>query len=245
MKKTKLIALLAAVIATFAVWSVLNSRKEIQLSKERMLPVVTARVGIPDGTVIDAGMLAVKEIPAAFVAGSVFSDVEEVEKNVAKGDIAPGEQITKGRLSSAEADEIGLAYRIPTGKRAITLAVGIEAGIANMIVPGNKVDILETNLNENGGLTSSYLLQGVEVLAVDAHLKRWEGAGSDEYSSVTLSVTPEDALLVEMDSFTARSVNDGNLRLLLRPQEDDGLSTVEAVEAVVIPVQAAAPSDQP
>lgn len=239
MKKTKLISLLAAVIATIAVWSALNGRKEERLSNERTREVVTARIEIPEGTVIEAGMLEVKQIPEKYVSGSVFSTTKEVAKNVAKGDIAAGEQITKGRLTSAEADEIGLAYRIDKGKRAITLEVGIEAGVANMIVPGNKVDVMETNLNEFGGLTTSYLLQQVEVLAVDAHLNRWEGAGTDEYASVTLSVTPEEALLVEMDSFTARTVNDGNLRLLLRPQDDDGLSTEMSVEAFVVPDQAA------
>lgn len=243
MKKTKLISLLAAIIATIAVWSALNGRKEERLSNERTRAVVTARIEIPEGTVIEEGMLEVKQIPEVYVSGSVFSTSGEVAKNVAKGDIAAGEQITKGRLSSAEADEIGLAYRIEKGKRAITLEVGIEAGVANMIVPGNKVDILETNLNESGGLTTLYLLQQVEVLAVDAHLRRWEGAGADEYASVTLSVTPEEALLVEMDSFTARMINDGNLRLLLRPQDDDGLSTEMSVEASVIQEQVAAPAE--
>lgn len=246
MKKTKLISLLAAIVATIAVWSVLNGRKEVQLSKERIREVVTARIDIPEGTVIEEGMLEVRDIPEVFVAGSVFSETREVAKNVAKGDIAAGEQITKGRLSSVETDEIGLAYRIGKGKRAITLEVGIEAGVANMIVPGNKVDIMETNLNESGGLTTSYLLQQVEVLAVDSHLRRWEGAGTDEYGSVTLSVTPEEALLVEIDSFTARVVNGGNLRLLLRPQNDDGLSTEMFVEANVIPEQTGMPpSGQP
>lgn len=243
MKKTKLISLLAAIIATVAVWSALNGRKEERLSNERTRAVVTARIEIPEGTVIEEGMLEVKQIPEVYVSGSVFATTGEVAKNVAKGDIAAGEQITKGRLSSAEADEIGLAYRIEEGKRAITLEVGIEAGVANMIVPGNKVDILETNLNESGGLTTIYLLQQVEVLAVDSHLRRWEGAGADEYASVTLSVTPEEALLVEMDSFTARMINDGNLRLLLRPQDDDGLSTEMSVESSVIQEQVAAPAE--
>ena len=115
MKKTKLIALLAAIVATIAVWSVLSGRKEERVSNERTRPVVTARLDIPEGTVIEAGMLEVKEIPEKFVAGSVFSTTGEVVKNVAKGDIAAGEQITKGRLSSAEDDEIGLAYRIEKG----------------------------------------------------------------------------------------------------------------------------------
>ena len=112
-----------------------------------------------------------------------------------------------------------------------------------MILPGNKVDILETNRNETGKLTASYLLQQVEVLAVDSHLRKWEGAGVDTYASVTLSVTPEEALRVEIDSFTARRVNDGNLRLLLRSQDDDGLSTEMSVEAGISPEQTAIPPD--
>lgn len=239
MKKTKLIALLAAIIATFAVWSVLNSRKEVAFSNEKTQEVVIARIGIPEGTVIEPGMLEVKDIPGAFVSGAVFSDTGEVAGNVAKDDITPGEQITRGRLSSTDSDEIGLAYRIPKGKRAITLEVGIEAGVANLIVPGNKVDIVETNLNMEGGLTTAYLLQKVEVLAVDSQLEKWKGVKEGEYASVTLAVTPEEALLVEIESFTARTVNDGNLRLLLRPQDDEGLFTGISIEVERILEQAA------
>ena len=234
MKRTKMISLLAAVVATIAVWYVLNGRKAEQFSLETARAVVTARVGIAEGTVIEEGMLEIRQIPNAYVSGAAFESAKDVAGTVARGDIAPGEQITRGRLSSSEADEVGLAYRIQNGKRALTLEVGVEAGVAGMIVPGNKVDILVTSLNETGDMMTGYLLEQVEVLAVDSLMGRWEGTGGTMYGSITLSVTPEEALQAESSIFKARNRDDGNVRVTLRPQDDTGVSEVNAVVAAPI-----------
>ena len=108
------------------------------------------------------------------------------------------------------------------------MEVGIEAGVAGLIAVGNKVDILVTDLNEQGKFTTDYLLQQVEVLAVDSRLKKFD-TSDIMYGSVTLSVTPEEALLTESRVYTARTVNGGNLRLTLRPQADESITEAEPV----------------
>lgn len=236
MKKTKIISLIAAIIATVAVWYVLNGRKAEQFSQESLRSVVTARISISEGTIIEEGMLEVKQIPSAYVSGAAFENVKDVVRNVARGDIAPGEQITKGRLSSSEADEVGLAYRIQKGKRAFTLELGVESGVAGLIVPGNKVDILVTSMDEMGEMVTTYLLEQVEVLAVDSLIGKWEGTGGTMYGSITLAVTPEEALQVEISTFMARNRYDGNVRVTLRPQDDEGVSTENAAYAGTVPM---------
>ncbi|MBS5063722.1 MAG: Flp pilus assembly protein CpaB [Hungatella hathewayi] len=228
MKKTKLIALLAAVIATIAIWSVLNRRTTPQFDEADYLPVVTARINISEGTVIEAGMLEVRQVLSTYVPGSAYTQTDDVIGNVARDEIAAGEMVTRGRFSTTEGGGIGLAYQMEDGRRAFTLEVGIEAGVAGLIAVGNKVDILVTDLNEQGQFTTDYLLQQVEVLAVDSRLKKFD-ASDIMYGSVTLSVTPEEALLTESRVYTARTVNGGNLRLTLRPQADESITEAEPV----------------
>lgn len=88
MKKTKLIALLAAVIATIAIWSVLNRRTTPQFDEADYLPVVTARINISEGTVIEAGMLEVRQVLSTYVPGSAYTQTDDVIGNVARDEIA-------------------------------------------------------------------------------------------------------------------------------------------------------------
>jgi len=171
MKKTKLIALLAAVIATIAIWSALNSRTSPQFDEADFIPVVVARITIPEGTVIEAGMLDVRQVLGTYVPGSAYTMTDDVIGNVAKDEIAAGEMVTRGRFFGSEGKGVGLAYQMEEGRRAFTLEVGVEAGLAGLITVGNKVDILVTDLNDQKQFTTEYLLQQVEVLAVDSRLK--------------------------------------------------------------------------
>lgn len=241
MKKTKLIALLAAAAATVAVWSVLNSKTSPQFDEADFTPVVIARTAIPEGTVIEAGMLEVKQILGTYVPGSAYTRMDDVTGKVAKDEIAPGEMVTKGRFTGTEGGGIGLAYQMENGRRAFTLEVGVEAGVAGLIAAGNKVDIIVTDLNDQKQFETGYLLQQVEVLAVDSRLKKFENAADIMYGSVTLSVTPEEALEAESKAFRARTINNGNLRLTLRPQADDS----ETEAGPVVTQGAAAPISAP
>lgn len=151
MKRTKWIALLAAVVATFAVWQILigqSTRKEAEMDYRE---VVVAGAGITKGGVISSEEVEIKKIPEQYTPELALEDKKEAVGMVAQSDISKGEILTPERLTSPESGLAGLSYKIPEGLRAVTLTSGVESGVAGLILPGNEVDILITLLGQGGG----------------------------------------------------------------------------------------------
>lgn len=247
MKRTKWIALLAALIATYAVWQILSSQVRKQEAELDYRQVVVAGVNIKKGALVQRGQLELRKIPRQYTPADALEDIGEAVGKVAQGGIAPGEILTSARLSNPESGQAGLAYKIPKDRRALTLTVGIEAGVAGMIIPGNEVDILISIIGDapgapqspvpadgmegaeviaaqggDTGFTTFYLLEKVSVLACSQSLSQeaMEQPAAEIYDSVTLSVTREEAWQIEHFSYMARQMG-GNIRLTLRPSEQE------------------------
>lgn len=142
MKRTKWIALLAALIASYAVWQILSSQVKKQEAELDYRQVVVAGTEIKKGAVVQRGQLEVKKIPRQYTPKDALEEGGAAVGKVAQSGIVPGEILTPARLSDPEDGQAGLAYKIPEDHRALTLTVGIEAGVAGMILPGDNVDIL-------------------------------------------------------------------------------------------------------
>jgi pilus assembly protein CpaB len=107
--------------------------------------------------------------------------------------------------------------------RAVTIQTpNVATGVAGMVMPGNKVDVMLTvtesgaGSDATGGGSATTLLQRVEVLAVD---QRVDGPAehkvdSKELRSVTLLVSPHQANLLDLGQ------NKGILHLSLRNPDD-------------------------
>ena len=111
--------------------------------------------------------------------------------------------------------------------RAVTVAVGTTSGLENHIRPGNSVDVIMYYTNEEGEKNENvadYLMQNITVLAVGNTLNKGSAA-PEGYATVTLSVTPEQALdLSFVEHYLA-------LRLILRSSVDE--EVVEVGEIVL------------
>jgi pilus assembly protein CpaB len=99
--------------------------------------------------------------------------------------------------------------------RAFTIsALGVESGVAGLMRPGNKVDVLVTIPGQNGPLTTT-LMEDVTILAVDQRIDARAANRVDPHqlTSVTLLVTPDQA------SKLALAQSKGILNLSLRGPE--------------------------
>ena len=182
------------------------------------------------------------EVPTVSVLPNAVLDREEAVGMVLASEVLVGEQIVSRRLvplGERDASSSSLAYVIEPGMRAITVNVGNDSGLANMIRPGNRVDVVlcyeplpdEDAADKAGGekiIGARILVQDVEVLAVDATMSRRDADISDEkgevsYGRVTLLVTPAQAVTLSFGDAA------GSLRLILRSQLDDKLVDVPAV----------------
>lgn len=235
MRKLKLAALLAAVIVGVGLYQFLQEMKKPQEAPHTT--VVVAAVDIPEDTQITKEMVALKSISDDSLLDHYMLDTESVIGMMVTGDVYAGEQIIRDRLvrvGETEADEKTLAYALKPGMRAVSIFVDQDTGLVNLLKPGNRVDILgnyaheETRpvLNQKEDLeyvqvpTSQILAQNVSILAVGTATGK---TGSEEYATVTLELTPQEAVNISAVGWW------GNLRLLLRSPLDDEIVQMELV----------------
>ena len=211
--------------------------------------VVVARRDIAPGVVLTAAMIELREVPRGSTLEGAFIAVDEVTDRVARYPLLAGEQVREARLVSVGDEDTaqgqGLAFSIPPGMRAISVAISEVSGAGGLIVPGDRVDILvatdferlfspseaDALEDEAGDPIVLTLLQDVLVLAVAQEVARALPGGDpssrrdDEVEvqpsagSVTLAVTPEDAQTLFF------ATQEGKLGLLLRAF-GDGTRTV-------------------
>lgn len=233
MKKVpiKIIALVAALLAIVGMFTVLTSSQQKSSAEAGATQdVVTAVQAIESGATLTEDMLTIKKVPVSEVLPGAVSTMENAVGQVVNQRMLAGEQIVTEKLGGS-----GLTYRLPEGKRAFSIQVELEQGVAGLLLPGNEVDIMYSYsyaVNNDGGVErqlvqTDYLLQKVKVCAVDQIYNTQNGGGTigTVYATVTLELTPEQAIQVEQ-VVTEMRKNDGNLRLTLRPQADESLSTV-------------------
>lgn len=126
----------------------------------------------------------------------------------------------------------GVLPSIPTGKKAISIAVDQASAVSYFIEPGDLVDVMGTFLapadapaeGEQAALaqvSTRPILQAVEVLAVGSEYRPSERQKLEPYGSVTLLVTIDEAakLIFARDYYSVK------LTLILRSKDDTDVAS--------------------
>ncbi len=188
------------------------------------VPVVLAAADIQRGETIRETMLEVKQFPKDQVPPGAVSKVSELTDRVAHIPMLKGDVVAEARLSPKGSGS-GMAALIRPGMRAFTIQTPtLSSSIAGFLLPGNRVDVILTmNVpilpdDETGGVTTTTLLQNIEILAVHTTVDSPSNnkIDPDQARSVTLMVTPSQASLLDLGQ------NKGTLHLSLRNVKDDG-----------------------
>lgn len=120
---------------------------------------------------ISADGVAVEHVPMSEAPEAhLASPVQAVGKLLSVPAIE-GQAITPQMLLS-DGKGARLAASLPSGKRAVSVSLSDHAGLHELLYPGARVDVLATfPLSRSGGAgtaVSTMLLQGVQVIAVEA-----------------------------------------------------------------------------
>ncbi|EGR0669011.1 Flp pilus assembly protein CpaB [Vibrio vulnificus] len=164
-------------------------QKEVEVIQRE--PVVIAAIEIPAGSMIEPQHLTTKLLEVAWRDLSQYSEPEALIGQVAAVPIYPGEIIIEQRLS-IPGEGSTLASLIPEKKRAITIRVNDVIGVAGFLLPGNRVDVLNTVSYGQGSAATNTVLKDIKVLAVDQTARTKENKPII-VRAVTLEVTPEQA----------------------------------------------------
>jgi pilus assembly protein CpaB len=177
-------------------------------------PVVIAAQAIPSGTVIEEQHITSKLLEVGWREAEQFVDEAVVIGLIAEADIYQGELINPLRVTSGAVGST-LAALISDNMRAVTIRVDDVIGVAGFLLPGNRVDILNTVKYNKTYTNTTTVLKDIKVLAVDQTAKTQENAPV-VVRAVTLEVTPKDAEKL----LTAKSK--GTVQLTLRnPHEPE------------------------
>ena len=139
----------------------------------------------------------------------------------------PDEIITEKRISEYLGGST-LSALITKDYRAISMRVDDVVGVSGFILPGNKVDILATKMdNSLNKATTRTLLQNIKVLAVDQEASQ-EKEKPAIVKAVTLELKPEQAEII------VQAMQEGTIQLTLRNPLDTEVADIPVAAPVKI-----------
>lgn len=245
MKRTRILALLLAVIVMIMMAIVLLPKSSDTAEKpeeETKKAVVVAKQTIPAYAEITADMVETVEYPESAVAPNAVLDLESAIGCRTLVEISAQETLMSNHLLKAEDVAGGLALLLEDGMRAVSVSVGNVTGVSNLLKVGNRVDIIvaisapaedegendantEEKAYEQSETIARMLLENVEIVALDTALlgSPQDDNGNPYYSTVTLAVTPQDAVNLIF------AYQEGSVYLIERPQNDNESVTTTPV----------------
>lgn len=167
-------------------WMDRQSQPQTKVEVVEREPVIVAAIEIAAGTVLDEQHFTSKQLEKAWRAENQFTDTSTLIGMVASDNMYPDEIIIAEHVS-APGQGATLATLIPEDKRALTIRVNDVIGVAGFLLPGNRVDILNTV-----NAYTSTVLKDIKVLAVDQTARTKENKPII-VRAVTLEVTPKEA----------------------------------------------------
>ncbi len=226
------ISLTAAVAAVFLVFRVVQLAQQ-EVAKAREAPTtVSVVVAVRDlnvGVTIGEEDVALRSMGAETVPpDGVFHTLEEFGVRVPRERILANEIVREQRLALADAG-VGLNAIVSPGKRAMSVAVDAETGVAGFIQPGNYVDVIVTirpdDTEGEKRWASKAFLQGIKVLAVGQRTDATsEGKNAPKSGLKSKSTREKPTVTLELDLEQAEelalSATRGDIHLVLRNDID-------------------------
>lgn len=191
-----------------------------------VIGVVVATKELPAGRELLPEDLTLKRLPVDSLPSGSFRTVQELAGRTTLQPLVKGQAVIEPLLAPTGAKG-GLTALIPAGHRAMTLEVNEFSGVAGMLQPGARVDVVAVLRDRKDQQSARTILQNLEVRAVGRNINpvtAVEGAPPPPVSNnVTLLVTPRQAQILNLATQNARPW------LVLRNSLDKELPETELV----------------
>jgi pilus assembly protein CpaB len=176
--------------------------------------ILVAKVPLERGRLLRASDLVWRAWPSSgidqsfIVAGTRSAD--SFAGWVAREPVAPGDPLTDAKIV-APGDRGFLAAALKPGMRAVSVPVNATSGISGFIFPGDRVDILVTQIlsrpttdaTGKGGMVqhkvAQTVLHNIRVIGIDQRLQGKDGEAQLAHTA-TLEVTPKQSEIIAVAS---------------------------------------------
>jgi pilus assembly protein CpaB len=217
------LALGCGLIASIGISQVMEARGKTPADAGDKLAVFVAMADINAREVMTAQNIKLEEWPKSIIPHGALTKLEEVEGKRSRMKLYAGEPILSSKLLGTN-DNVGAAKDIPAGYRVAYVKVDPITGSSNLILPGDRVDVLVFKQpgNDMNATAAKIVLQDIKVFAVDTHTEtefaRDKGDQSEPMSAKTIAllITPEQSVILH-----AASEIGGSVRLVLRNPDDN------------------------
>ncbi len=164
------VAVALAVVVSAAAYAGLHSAQKSADNNARLTSVYVLKGAVPRNESAAAaylqGLITTTRLPLQFVPVGAVTNLSHIRDNEAEYNLPAGEVVVDAMFVAPKAGSSLAAQTVPKGDVAVSVSVDQTHGVAGLIQPGDKVDIL-VDLN---GDQEIYLYQLVPVLAVGASL---------------------------------------------------------------------------
>lgn len=223
-----LISFALALLATISLYLYLNTLQKPVKETANKTKIYVAAQTIPARTLIESSMLTELQIDESALLADYLKDSTQIAGKYSKETIYQNEGFIAEKLIDKNGDELSL--KIENNHRAMTINATGDSGVAQLIRPGDFVDVVGFAAEKKDGVktvrddTAKIILQNVEVLAIDKSLNREiQEADTDkknENTQVSFLVTLSIPTLETETLVLAESI--GSVKLALRPIKEDG-----------------------
>lgn len=140
--------------------------------------------------------------------------LQAFEGAVVKEAMAQGEPIMARKV--IRGGQTGyMSVVLQPGMRAMSVPINAETGVAGFVLPGDRVDVLQSRTGPDGkGFVTETLMRNLRVLAIDQNVEPAKDAKSIVGAVAVLEVPAADSLIL------ARGKAQGEMQLALRAYTD-------------------------
>lgn len=234
--RTLWISVGAGLFAMLLVYAFLQEQKaEIVKPYGGKMNVVFAIKDIKELQTIDDTMIEVREVPQTFVQPQSVKNPEEIIGYVAVAPIKIDEQILSNKLLQP-GPETGISLQVQPNKRALAIPINEFTGVARLIRPGDRIDIIaaiDVGKGINQRREVATIMTDVPVLATGINvvnniprsiefdpdsgkIMQTTLTGDTRYTSITLEVSPKEA----QDLVYLQTAGAGNIFFTLKNPND-------------------------
>lgn len=232
--RTLWISVASALFAVFLLYSY-TQEKSAELTKKfgAKQRVVIAAQDINEMETVDETMLQIVEKPVDFIEPQAISDPELAVGMITLAPIRKDEQLLQSKLTKP-GPVTGLSLQVSPTKRAVSIPINEVNGVAKLINPGDRIDIVAAldigkGLNQHREVKT--LMQDVTVLATGSRVVNelpvlYEKMGKEDFiknlrgdlnfNTITVEVSPEES----QDLIYLLSTAQGSIFLTLRHPSD-------------------------
>lgn len=219
----------------------INGRESRLLELSEMKDALVASTDILANTVVNEQMVQRVQVPAKYLQPKALTDPREVVGRVVAVPVPRGAQLLGTYVE--DAGRTALAYEVPRGRRAITIAVSDVTGVGGLVRPSNFVDILGTfdygkPTGASGGKTTysdertetRTLLQNVLVIAVGQEY----GGDRPEAAPSAQAQSMGDQAELQAQAVTRQRQEVRNLTVLVDPQQVQELVLAQQIGTLTL-----------